>query len=145
MKSQLFALLNQTKRAGLRAYHPTIRNTFRVLRVFSGVFLVLVLMATLACTKGNKDDNWEPTKLGRLALRLESKYKRELHLNPYSLHYTSVKPNTIIIKVQYQPNANLNLIYSVIDQATQLVYKLAADEFELYNIRVKSEVKPLAK
>jgi hypothetical protein len=142
MKTRYKALFDQSQRSGLKAhYRLTLNRAVRTL----GVLTLLVLTTFLGCTKGNKDDSWEPTKLGRLALRLESKYKRELHLNPFSLHYTSVKPNTIIIKVQYQPNANLNLIYSVIDQATQLVHKLAADEFELYNIRVKSEVKPLAK
>ncbi len=109
------------------------------------LILTLTFLGQGACTKGGSDESWEPSKLGRLALRLESKYKRELHLNPFSLHYMAVKPNTILIKVQYQSGANLNLIYSVVDEATQLVHKLAADEFELFNIRVKSEIKPLKK
>lgn len=108
--------------------------------VLIAAFLGLVLLgATVA--KMNFQNSWDPTPLERLSIRLEGQYKRSLSKNKYSLNFYSKEPNIIEIRVKYYPDADVQLVYSVIREAERFVQKMAQDDYKIYNLHVNSTLK----
>lgn len=114
-------------------------SPFRLFRTL--LILIGLVFFSSSCFQDN--EIWKPSEVGKLALRLESKYKRELFNNNYSLHFAAIQPNTVVVRVRYYPDADIQMIYTVINQAETLIKKTGQEEFNLVDVRVKVEMKKI--
>jgi hypothetical protein len=85
----------------------------------------------------------EVDPLGRLAMRLSSKYRRELGRNPFSLMYTAEQPRTIVLVVRYQPELSQAYLRRILDAAEENARVVAHAEFHLdISTRIDMEALP---
>lgn len=83
------------------------------------------------------------SQLDRLAMRLSSKFKRDLDKNDFSLYYIAVPPDTILLEVRYRPSMDQVLLRRIILAADENARGVARDQFGLI-IKTQQDVRPVA-
>ncbi len=111
------------------------RKMFRNLYFWLILFTLFgVLLVEGACTRFNQEGqlwNSGDDALNRLSLRLNSKYKRTLEKNNYSLAYLPKEPNTVVIRIRYRNPSELGIVRQVAFAAENQVRGVAAKEFQI--------------
>lgn len=102
--------------------------------------LVVGLFGLIAHRAKDFHAPFAPTQLERLVFKLEGQYRRSLDVNGYSLHYTALPPDTVVIQVRHYPNVDRNNMNSAIESVKSLIRGLAHDVYGIQNIQINSRV-----
>lgn len=86
--------------------------------------------------------HWAPGQvddLNRLSMRLNSKYKRAMEVNGYSIYYEPIHPNQIIVKARYTSEIDAGRIEAIVESAIANVEKVAKENGMEIQVRRKIE------
>jgi hypothetical protein len=115
-------------------------NRFQALAasaVMAGIF-------GIAVAGWNRDGVFGSNPLDRLVLKLQNEgYTRGLDKNAFSLDYRVRHPDTVIVVVRTTPKADTLEVKTLINNARELIQGVGRDQFQLDDIRVEVDQKPL--
>lgn len=103
------------------------------------LWVLLLLPIFAACF----DRDPESEKIQRLSVYMEQRYRRELHKDRFSINYLPQSNDTILIKIQFYPNANRQLINSLITSAREIIQRVGPTQFKVENVNIEVEMKEL--
>lgn len=102
--------------------------------------LAIVLAMLVSCESGT----YTLKEFDRWVMHIETKYKREMDKNGYSIHFVVRPGNTVVIIVTTTPKTSVPRLDMIIEDAKQLVAHLAEDELKTSNINIAVELKKIS-
>ena len=109
---------------------------------------LLALLMTTGCTDWFKQYQlfWWPTKkddrLSQLILHLNSKYRRTIEEDGYSLAYYPDPPKTVLLKLRYDPKKSESRFFKITRAAEDVVKRVAAEDYAM-TVSTEIDIAPI--
>jgi hypothetical protein len=117
------------------------RITWRTFAIFAPVAIIAVISLRSIRQEVPQEQAAQYEKVGRLAVFMQQRYRRELHEDGFSFNYIPKPPDKILISVQYKATASRNLISTLVSSAKEIIHRKGSELFQLEQIEVDVELK----
>lgn len=98
----------------------------------------MVFLAGCPFSGSSPEANDREEKVGRLAVYMQQRYRRELQTDGFEINYVPAPPDKIMIMVKYKPTASRSMITTLLESAKEIIHRKGMEMYGLSQVDVET-------